>query len=111
MKSRWKEADESGSILVATALWMVFLLGILGLAIDFGHVLYVKRNLQKAADAAALAAAIELRTCGATTNCAAMQAAAQSALTENGLSATTTLTNCSGTAGSGITLTINNPVC
>ncbi len=111
MESRWIEADESGSILIATALWMVFLLGFLGLAVDFGHVLYVKRNLQKAADAAALAAAIEVRTCGATTNCAAMQTAAQSALAENGLSATTTLTNCSGTAGSGITLTVNNPVC
>jgi len=58
MEMRWREADESGSILVTTAMWMVFLLAFIGLAIDFGHVLYVKRNLQMAADAAALAAAV-----------------------------------------------------
>jgi len=52
MEMRWREADESGSILVTTAMWMVFLLAFIGLAIDFGHVLYVKRNLQMAADAA-----------------------------------------------------------
>ena len=105
------DSGESGSILVTTALWLVFLLLFLGLGVDFGHVLFVKRNLQKAADAAALAAAIEVRICGTTSNCAAMQAAAQSALSENGLSATTTLTNCSGAAGSGVTLSLNNPVC
>ena len=46
-------ADESGSILVLTALCLVVVLAILGLAVDLGHVRYVKRNLQNAADAAA----------------------------------------------------------
>lgn len=104
-------AEESGSILAVTALSLVVILGILGFAIDVGHFRYVKRNLQNAADAAALAAALESRTCGTTSACAAMQSAAQTALAENGLTATTTLTNCSGTPGSGITLTVNNPPC
>jgi Flp pilus assembly protein TadG len=106
-----KDKGESGTILVATALWMVFLLLFLGLGIDFGHLLFEKRNLQKAADAAALAAAIEVRICGTTNNCAAMQSAAQSSLSENGFGSITTLTNCSGTTGSGITLMLNNPAC
>jgi Flp pilus assembly protein TadG len=111
MNSKCISADESGSILVLTALCLVVVLAILGLAVDLGHVRYVKRNLQNAADAAALAGALEVRICGNTPNCSAMQAAAQNALTENGLSATTTLTNCSGSAGSGVTLTINSPAC
>jgi hypothetical protein len=40
-----------------------------------------------------------------------MQAAAENALTENGFTATTVLTNCTGTAGAGVTLTVNNPPC
>ncbi len=111
MDQQRMDAGERGSILVVTALWMVFLLTFLGLGIDFGHVLFEKRNLQKAADAAALAAAIEVRICGMTTNCSAMQSAAQSALTENGFASVSTVTNCSGTAGSGVTLMLNNPAC
>ena len=104
-------SEESGSILAVTALSLVAILSILGFAVDVGHFRYVKRNLQNAADAAALAAALEARTCGTTAVCSAMQAAAQDALTENGLTASTTLTNCSGTAGAGVTLTVNNPPC
>ncbi len=111
MKALRRLSDESGSILTLTALCLVLFITILGFAVDFGHFLYVKRGLQSAADAAALAAALEARTCNGTANCAAMQAAAQAALSENGLTATTTLTNCSGTPGSGVTLRINNPPC
>ena len=67
--------------------------------------------MQNAADAAALAAAIEVPACGNSPDCSTMQSAAQSALTENGVTANTTLTNCSGTPGSGVTLTLNNPAC
>lgn len=100
-----------GSVLVMTALSMTILLAILGFAIDAGHFWFVQRTLQNAADAAALAAAMETRTCGGTSSCTAMKAAAQNALTENGLTATATLTACSGSAGSGVTLMIDDPPC
>lgn len=104
-------SDDNGSMLVITGICMLFFLAILGFGIDFGHILYVKRSLQNAADAAALAAALETRTCNGTAACTAMQAAAQNALTENGFTATTTLSDCSGSTGSGLTLTINDPPC
>ena len=111
MQIRRTMPDERGSILVTASLCMVFFIAILGLAIDFGHFLFVKRNLQGAVDAAALAAALEARTCDGTMVCTAMQSAAQGALQENGLSADTIITNCSSGTESGITLTLNNPPC
>ncbi|MBS1803639.1 MAG: hypothetical protein JST28_09740 [Acidobacteria bacterium] len=111
MKIKRMMPDERGSILVTTSLCMVMFIAILGLAIDFGHFLFVKRNLQGAADAAALAAALEARSCNGTQVCTAMQSAAQGALQENGLSADTVLTNCSAGVQSGTTLTLNNPPC
>ncbi|MBB6142651.1 hypothetical protein HNQ77_000589 [Silvibacterium bohemicum] len=104
-------ADDRGQTLVVAALCMVVLLGFMGLAIDIGNLRYQKRALQTVADAAALAAAIEVRICGTTSNCPAMKAAAQQAVAENGYTVTTTLTNCAGTAGPGFTLTVNNPPC
>jgi Flp pilus assembly protein TadG len=98
-------------VLVITAVSICMLLSVLGFAIDAGHCWLEQRSLQDAADAAALAAALEARQCGGTANCTAMQAAAQNALTENGISVTTTLTGCSGATGSGVTLMINNPPC
>lgn len=103
--------SDRGTILAATALCLSLILAVLGCSIDIGHIEFVKRSLQSAADAAALAAALESRTCSPTYDCTAMQTAAQSALKENGLTATTTLTNCSGSAGSGVSLMINNPPC
>lgn len=106
-----KLRSENGSVATLTALSLILILGFLGIAIDVGHLLLVKRNLQKAADAAALAGAIEVRICGNSPNCSAMQAAAQDALTENGISSASLLTNCTGTAGAGLTLMLNNPAC
>lgn len=110
MKAHGVISDESGSMLTVTGLCMLLLLAILGFGIDFGHFLFVKRSLQNAADAAALAAALETRTCDGTT-CTAMESAAQNALNENGFTATNTLINCSGTAGTGLTLMVNDPPC
>jgi uncharacterized membrane protein len=59
-----KISDESGQMIVLTAMSMVVLIAFLGFAIDVGHFRYVKRNLQSAADAAALAGALEVRICG-----------------------------------------------
>ena len=103
--------EEEGSILVLTSLGMVVVLGFVGLAVDVGNLRLAKRNLQSAVDAAALAAALEVTTCGTTPNCTTMQTAAQSAMAENGFSGVTLLAGCTGAAGSGVTITVNNPPC
>lgn len=111
MQTRRICSEESGTILTITALCLVLFLTILGFGVDIGHLLFVKRSMQNAVDGAALAAALEARVCNGTSACGAMQAAAENALSENGFTATTVLTNCSGTAGAGLTLTLNNPPC
>jgi Flp pilus assembly protein TadG len=54
-------SDEGGAVVVLTALMLVALFGMLALVVDVGGMLYRRIELQKAADAAALAAAI---SCG-----------------------------------------------
>ena len=59
--NRWRRSgDESGQALVLVAITMVVLIGFVGLAIDVGNAYLTQRELQKAADAAALAGALEL---------------------------------------------------
>ena len=107
-----KLRDENGQTLVVAALCMTVILGFIGLAIDVGHVRYVKRNLQTAVDAAAMAAATEIRVCGTLSPCSAMTTAAQSAMQENNYPVTNvTFHNCSPTRSSALTLTINSPAC
>jgi hypothetical protein len=67
---------------VFVALGMIVILGIMGLAIDVGYYRYVARELQTAADAAALAGAMDI-----TYN--DQVAAGQAASGENGFSTTT----------------------
>ncbi|WP_263356076.1 pilus assembly protein TadG-related protein [Acidicapsa ligni] len=105
-------SDERGQTLVVGALCMTVILCSIGFAIDIGHVRYVKRTLQTAADAAAIAAAAEIRVCGTTPDCGAMTTAAEKALGENNYTVTTVaLNNCSPAPGSALTLTINSPAC
>jgi Flp pilus assembly protein TadG len=106
-----KLRDDRGQILVLTVLSMTAIMGFLALAIDVGQILYVKRQLQTVADAAALAGALELKQCGSTANCTVMQTAVQSAVAENGLSGYTFLTQCSGTPGATYTVMLNNGPC
>jgi len=51
---------QRGAVAVATALSVVVLVGLLGVVIDLGRIFIVKTELQNAADACALAAALEL---------------------------------------------------
>ena len=69
-----KARDEGGQGLVVAALAMVVILGVMALVIDAGVFMHERRELQKAADAAALAAAVELSG-GGCGPCAASQAA------------------------------------
>lgn len=51
---------QHGAIIVAVALVMLFLLGLMGVALNFGHLFIVKSDLQTAMNNCALAAAKEL---------------------------------------------------
>ena len=55
-----KRRQEAGQSLVFVALTMVVLIGILGFAIDFGYYRFLRRQMQTAADAAALAGAMDI---------------------------------------------------
>jgi Flp pilus assembly protein TadG len=111
MRILQKLSDESGQTLVFAALSMVILIAFLGLAVDVGHLRYAKRQLQVAADAAALAAGMEIRVCGGGASCPYMQTAAQSALTENGFSTSNVTFGCNSSSGVGLTMEINDPPC
>jgi Flp pilus assembly protein TadG len=72
--------DESGQTLISVALSLTCILGFVGLATDVGTMFHAKRNMQIAADAAAIAGAAELPY--GTTD---MTTAAQDASGQNGV--------------------------
>lgn len=51
---------QDGAVIVTVSLVLLFLLGFMGIALDFGHLFIVKTELQTAMDSCALAAAQEL---------------------------------------------------
>lgn len=71
--------SDAGQALVIVALAMIVIWGFLGLGIDLGHLRYMKRQLQKLADAAAFAGAMELSYCSGASNCSALTTAAEAA--------------------------------
>lgn len=90
---RSAKKDSPGQVLVLVSLGMVVLLGFAALAIDVGQFWSVRRHMQTAADAAALAAAVAVRQGNTPT------APADSVATQNGF-----------TDGSdNVTVTVNNP--
>ena len=101
---------EEGNVLVVVALSMAAILGFLAFALDVGNALVVKRQLQTAADAAAIAGALEIQQCAAPA-CSAMQTAAAKSMEENGLANPTVLTSCASSAGTSLALTVNNGPC
>lgn len=58
---RWSVRHRAGHVLVTTALLLTFLVGLVAFAVDVGAMAVVRGELQRAADAAALAAAAQLR--------------------------------------------------
>ena len=69
--------DESGQVLVMTFFCMGILLGALGLAVDVGVLFHARRNMQAAADAAAMAGATEMFYNGSANVVAKAKAAAK----------------------------------
>lgn len=105
--------DESGQVLVLVALSLTLLMGAMALAIDVGFVRFQQRQLQTAADAAAIAAGLELGNCNNTV-CANMQTAAATALKEDGITSTTitpTANQCTVYTTSGLAMIINVAPC
>ena len=68
---------QKGAVIVTAAFALLFLLGFMGIALDFGHLFVVKTELQTAMDSCALAAAQELD--GGTTALARAQSAGKTA--------------------------------
>jgi Flp pilus assembly protein TadG len=62
--------SESGQVMVLAAGAMLLIIGMAALAVDFGSLYATRRNMQTAADAAAIAGANALETnCGTTADC------------------------------------------
>jgi hypothetical protein len=59
-KQRVDRRNEQGAVILTAAMTLLFLLGFLGIALDFGHLFIVKTELQTATDSCALAASQEL---------------------------------------------------
>lgn len=60
MKTNHSHRRQGGAMIVTAALVMLFLLGFMGIALDFGHLFVIRTELQTAVDSCALAAAREL---------------------------------------------------
>ncbi len=60
MNSNRRFRPQRGAVIVTVALTLLFLLGFMGIALDFGRLFIVKTELQTAMDSCALAAAHEL---------------------------------------------------
>jgi hypothetical protein len=85
--------DESGQTVILVALCLTCILGFVGFATDVGVLLHAKRNLQIAADAAALAGANEINIDPTQIIAAAKAASAQNGYTDGANSVTVTPTN------------------
>jgi len=105
-KSSWKRGlrEESGTVLVMSALLMTALLGFVALATDVGLLLHAKRDMQIAADAAAIAGALDYKYNGSTSSA---KTAACAAAAANGVSGTCSTGSCSKV--SAITICVNSP--
>ena len=87
--------DESGQTLVLTALCTMALLGFIALALDVGVLFRAKRNMQTAADSAAIAAAVDYMY---NASAPSAQAAGMNASASNGFT--------DGDSGTSVTLSI-----
>jgi len=90
----WEQ--ESGQALVITAICVAILLGMAGMAVDIGLLYRARQNVRIAADAAAVAAAIDYLYKGSASSA---QTAGQAASTANGFI----------NGANGVTVTINVP--
>ena len=88
---RRNSKDESGQVLVLTAASLVALMGFMGLAIDVGMLLRTQRQMQIAADAAAVAGALDYKYNGSGSSAVTQGC---NAATANGVTGTCTTGAC-----------------
>ncbi len=86
-------ASQQGQVLVMFAAGLVAFCGLLGMSVDVGRLVYTRTDLQKAADAAALAGAQDLAQSYADTSAARAAANRYAALNAPGTSATVTFSS------------------
>lgn len=105
--------DRRGAISVVAALSLPFVIGIVGLAIEYGNALVTKADNQRTADAAAFSAGLAYtaaRTAGAADPASAAAAAAVRIAVLNGVAAsavaTTTLVSPRGTGNQAVQVTV-----
>ena len=103
---------EDGNVLVISALGATMLMSCLALSVDAGRLLLAQHQMQAFADAAAMAGALEISTCGTTSNCTAMQDAATSAVKDVGATSVTIVPQCGTTSTTtGLIVQLNNGPC
>ena len=107
MERTMKRNREAGQALYLTAAALVVLVGFMGLGIDMGMLRYEKRIQQTAADAAAVAGAMEMPVSGSFTS-AGQEASAHNGFADN---AGGSISSCTapGAAVGTICVQINNP--
>lgn len=103
--------DRSGQAIVLFAVVLPVLVAFAAMAIDIGLLRYQKEQMQSAAEAAVMAAVMQISNCSGTPDCSAMTTASLNALTANGYTNVTLNTQCGSTTGSGVVLTLNNGPC
>ncbi len=102
----WRRSrSEHGQALVLFAAGLAGFCGLVGMAIDVGQVVYRKADLQKAADAAALAGAQDLD--GSVAGATAAIAAADSYVAKNGYAGAACRPNCASVPAPYDTITVN----
>lgn len=103
---------EDGNILVMSAFGATLLMGAMALSVDAGRLMLAQHQMQAFADAAAMAGALEINTCGSTTNCTAMQTAVTDAVKDVGATTVNIVTQCGSTTGkTGLVVQLNNGPC
>jgi Flp pilus assembly protein TadG len=105
--------EESGQALALTTVCFSMLMGVMALGVDVGYLQFRERQLQTAADSAAIAAGLELGNCSNTV-CANMKTAAAQALIEDGITGTTvtpTANACTISTSTGLAMIINVAPC
>jgi Flp pilus assembly protein TadG len=104
--------QESGSMTILSTLALGVLMGGMALAVDIGSIHYRQRQLQTAADSAAIAAGLQIGNCGNTV-CTNMKTAAAQALIETGAAsaAVTPTSSCTVSNSAGLAMIINVGPC
>lgn len=101
---------ESGQALLLVAIILPMIVLFCAIAVDIGILRDQKAQLQSAADAAAIAAALQIPHCDED-DCTAMTTAATQSMTINGYKNVTLVKQCADPTGSGVRLTVNNGPC